>query len=133
MAKQVAKIKLTERLAKNHLTALARNQLALTILGFGFLVPFIQLEIALFFRNDVVSEESLEVQADDIVESSCCVFAEIISDILVVYLNEEQFDIIPTRKKVNEFLLHRTIELVSFDFPELQPFEHFPFIPIQFS
>ena len=31
MAKQVAKIKLTGRLAKNHLTALARNQLTLTI------------------------------------------------------------------------------------------------------
>ena len=30
MAKQVAKIKLTGRLAKNHLTALERNQLTLT-------------------------------------------------------------------------------------------------------
>ena len=32
MAKQVAKIKLTGRLAKKHLTALARNQLTLTLL-----------------------------------------------------------------------------------------------------
>ena len=31
MAKQVAKIKLTGRLARNHLTALERNQLTLTI------------------------------------------------------------------------------------------------------
>ena len=31
MAKQVAKIKLTGRLAKNHLTALERNQLTLTL------------------------------------------------------------------------------------------------------
>ncbi len=45
MAQQVAKIKLTKLLAKNHLTALEKNQLTLTPLSHGFFHGFLFMRV----------------------------------------------------------------------------------------